>query len=564
MELEKGYLPVEIPGGKIGFVASYSVQKLVDYMNNPLIEALPPILSVEEAIESIALYPDIEEVEKERGLSAALRLHCVGRLKRFVEPTVKHVSIEEKISRCIRDGYISRNPLGKEHIMKLQAIKQAIVTKKEITELQWEGHSTADGFTIIGISGMGKTTAIERILSLYPQIIVHSKYKDTGLSFYQLPYLKLDCPEDGSLGALCIDFFDKVDYLLGTNYRRKFTSRRETIPVMSSSMAQVAMVHSLGILVIDEIQNLSVAGVGYEKTLNYLVKLVNMLGVPVVLIGTPKATKFVSSAFREGRRGGGQGDVTWDRMEKDEDWGYIIETMWHYQWTKVNNELTDELKNVIYEESQGIVDIAVKLYMLAQIEVIGRGTEIITPETIRKVAKRDLKLIQKYMKALKSGSEIEIAKYEDIRPIDITEFIENKKKSLNYRGEIRLYKEAVKEKSQELTENVLITLTKSLITIHIPANVAEKAARQALDELGPDTKEQDLMKRAGEIAFTGAASSQKTVSKTKKGKKKPYSDECKLLNLVVQAREEKTSVYNKFQDNGYIKPPLSEAFLLGG
>lgn len=557
MSEEKGYLPIQIPGGKIGFVASYSEQQIKKYMNNPLIEALPPILSIEEAIKSIEYYPDYEESERE--MSSELRLHSVGTLKEFVEPIEKHISIEQKISRCIRDGYISRNPLGKEHIMKLQAIKRSIVTKNEITELQWEGHSTANGFTIIGISGMGKSTAVERILSLCPQIIVHSKYKDKGLSFYQLPYLKLDCPEDGSLGAVCIDFFDKVDNLLGTDYRRKFTSRRETIPVMSSSMAQVATLHCIGVLVIDEIQNLSVAGVGYERTLNYFVKLTNMLGVPVVLIGTPKATKFVSGAFREGRRGGGQGDVTWDRMENDEEWGYIIETMWVYQWTKVKNKLTDELRDAIYDESQGIVDIAVKLYMLAQIEVIGQGKEIITPETIRKVAKRDLKLVQKYIKALRRGNPDELGTYEDIRPINIEEFIENKKKALNYREEVRLYKEAVKKQNEELTENILITLTKKLMTLEIDVKVAEKTARKAIEEMGPESSIQHLMKRALEI-FTGAALPQKKEIKAKKGKNTPYSEECKLLNLVMQATEEKKAVYTKFKEYGYIKPPLSEFF----
>lgn len=559
---DKGYFPVELPGGKIGFVASYSEQQLEEYMNNPLIEALPPILSIEEVIESIAHYPDYRENERE--LSAELRLHCVGKLMRFVEPIEKHITIEEKISRCIRDGYLSRNPFGKEHLMRLRVGKQAIVSKREITDFQWEQRNTAQGFTIIGLSGIGKTTAVERVLSLYPQVIVHSKYKGRGLSFYQLPYLKLDCPSDGSLGALCINFFETVDEILGTDYKRKFSSRRETIPVMSSSMAQVATLHSIGVLVIDEIQHLSVAGVGYERMLNFFVTLVNTIGIPVILIGTPKATGILQSAFRQARRGAGQGDVVWDKMEPGEEWNYIIDTMWHYQWTKIKNKLTDELKETLYGESQGIVDIAVKLYMLAQIEVIGKGKEIITPETFRKVAKRDLKLVQKYIQALRSGNPDEIGKYDDIRPIKIAEYIEDKKKSLKNREDIRLYNEAVKKQNKELAENSLITITKNLMTIQIPANVAEKAARQAIDELGPEATEQDLMKRAGEITFSGAVPSQKTTSKTTKGKKKPYSDECKLLNLVIQAREEKTSVYNKFQENGYIKPPLSEAFLLGG
>jgi hypothetical protein len=446
MEEDKGYLPFEIPGGKIGFAASYSEQPLADYMNNPLIEALPPILSKEEAIKSIAFYPHY--IESERELSAELRLHCVGRLMRFVEPIEKHITIEEKISRCIRDGYISRNPFGKEHIMKLQIGKKAIVSKNEITDFQWEQRNTAQGFAIIGISGIGKTTAVERVLSLYPQVIVHSQYKGKSLSINQLPYLKLDCPSDGSLVALCINFFKTVDEILGTDYKRRFSSRRAIIPDMCSNMAQVATIHSIGVLVIDEVQHLSVAGDGYEKMLNFFVTLANTFGIPVVLIGTPKALGILQSAFRQARSGAGQGDVSWDKMEQDEEWDFIMETMWHYQWTKTKVELSDGLNKALYEESQGIVDIAVKLYILAQIEVIGKGKEIITPETFRKVAKRDLKFVQKYLKALRSGNLAEIGKYDDIQLTKIVEYFENKQRSFNNREAIRLYRKQERNRTR--------------------------------------------------------------------------------------------------------------------
>jgi hypothetical protein len=562
MQEDKGYLPIQIPGGKMGFVASYTEQKINDYKDNPLIETLPPILNMGEAIDSITCYPDYQDSERE--LSTELRLHCVGRLRRFVEPIEKHLNIEGKISRCIRDGYIARNPLGKEAKIRFRIVKQAIISGKEIADMQWETRSTASGFAILGISGIGKSTAVERVLSLFPKIIVHSEYKGNPLSFYQLPYIKLDCPSDGSRKELPLQFFKKVDELLGTDYERKFASRGESLEKMRNCMVQVANLHALGVLVIDEIQHLGIKGVGHEKILNFLVTLVNTIGVPVVLIGTPKAKPILQSAFRQARRGAGIGDVAWNRMEQDDEWEMIIETMWGYQWTKVKNDLTDELKATLYEESQGIVDIAVKIYMLAQIEVIVNGKEIITTKTIQKVAKRDLHLVQKFIEALKRGNPDEIALLDDIKPINMKDFIENKANSVRNREAIKTYKEEVKRMNEELGENILITLTKNLMALSIPAKLAENAARKAIDELGPKTALPDLMRRAGEIAYTGAASPQKTESKTKKSKKNPISDECKLLSLLKQARDDKTSAYVKFQENGYIKQPLTESFWLGG
>ena len=75
--------------------------------------------------------------------------------------------------------------------------------------------SAASGFTIIGVSGVGKSTAVEKILSLYPQRIVHTKYRERPLAFTQLVWLKLDCPHDGSLKQLCYQFFYALDLAAG-------------------------------------------------------------------------------------------------------------------------------------------------------------------------------------------------------------------------------------------------------------------------------------------------------------------------------------------------------------
>ena len=125
---------------------------------------------------------------------------------------------------------------------------------------------------------------------MYPQVIVHSGYKGQGFSFYQIVWLKLDCPFDGSVKGLCIDFFNKIDQLMGTNYYSKVGSYNRSVDYMLTLIAQVVRSTGLGLLVIDEIQHLCEArGFGDEKMLNFFVTLVNTAGVPVVLIGNPKA-----------------------------------------------------------------------------------------------------------------------------------------------------------------------------------------------------------------------------------------------------------------------------------
>lgn len=299
--------------------AEYSEQYLNEYMGNPLIEALPPIFSYEVSEELLHLYPDYNS--KERELDAHYRYHCVQRLFKYFQPLGKHLDIEQRISRVIRQGYISRNPLMPEYASDMQKIYKMIKQgnyKFDNCELS---PTTSSGFTIIGFSGVGKTKTVERILALYPQIIVHSEYKQQDINQYQLVWLKLDCPFDGSVKGLCANFFQEIDRLLGDNTYNKFASgRNTTTDTMIPRMAQIARRHSLGVLVIDEIQHLSVAkSGGQEKMLNFFVTLVNTIGIPVILIGTSKALPILQGEFRQAKRGSGQqGDVIWENMANNE------------------------------------------------------------------------------------------------------------------------------------------------------------------------------------------------------------------------------------------------------
>jgi len=78
-------------------------------------------------------------------------------------------------------------------------------------------------------------------------------------------------------------------------------------------MSQIANVHAIGVLVIDEIQHLSMSrSGGVEKMLNFFVTLVNVIGLPVVMVGTPKARPIFEMDLRSARRGAGFGALLWE------------------------------------------------------------------------------------------------------------------------------------------------------------------------------------------------------------------------------------------------------------
>ncbi|WP_445678111.1 ATP-binding protein [Psychrobacillus sp. FSL H8-0484] len=189
--------------------ASYKKQDLCEYDNNPFIEALPPIFDEDDVLSRFLVTPNISRQDK---LSEPnIRYHMLKRVKNFIQPLPVHFEVERRLSTLIRRGYLARNPLDKtffERIRVLHELREAEEPSlKNIDERLNYIRSTADSLSIIGISGIGKTTAIERLLLMYPQVIKHEEYAQQPFNRTQIVWLKIDCPYDGSLSTLCKSFF---------------------------------------------------------------------------------------------------------------------------------------------------------------------------------------------------------------------------------------------------------------------------------------------------------------------------------------------------------------------
>jgi len=354
---------------------------------------------------------------KERAYPAGLRKHCIMRLGRYFEPLERQIQLADRFDMLLRQGYIGRNPLTHDYIRHLQSGAERIEAKSLTTSTSQPVENTATSFALVGCSGIGKSKAIEKVLHLYPQCIQHTE----PFSLLQITWLKLDCPHQGSPKQLCINFFSAVDRLAGTNYFNWYGSRRASVDEMMVHMAHIANLHALGVLVIDEIQHLNKTKIGPDALLNFLVTLVNTIGVPVILIGTLSAIPLLQENFRQARRASGLGSLIWDRMPQGKAWDYFIGQLWQYQWTREPTALNPDIQVVLYEESQGILDIVVKLFMLAQLRVVSigevrHGPELLTAELLQKVAKEDFRIVRPMLDALRANDIRTLRKYDDLLP----------------------------------------------------------------------------------------------------------------------------------------------------
>lgn len=534
--------------------AEYQDPLLEDYRGNPLLEALPPIWDDQSVVKQLVSKPIFHV--SERDLPTHLKLHCVQRISRdFFWPLTRHLELQQSLSRLIRDGYVGRNPLTPNYAFR---------ARKDAYELIMKGNTsgypvntpTSAGFALVGISGIGKSSSLLRILQMYPQVILHRKYKNQDMPApYQIVWLKMDCPHDGSIRGLCLNFLLAVDSLVGTKYYKKNASKNpdELLPLM----AQAAAVHCLGVLVIDEIQNLQEAKDDRAaQMLNFFVQLVNTIGLPVILVGTYKALPALNGEFRNARRNSGQGDATWHHFKKDEEWNWLLDGLWKYQWTNNNVNLDQEFIDVMYDESQGISDIAIKLFMLTQWRALEKEIDHISPSLIRSVAKDRFTLIRPALEALRSGKKKEIQKFADIYDsVSIDDYLERIEAEQRQAERLEVIRT---ELGYDVVEQTVSEVSAWLVTAGIDQTVAHRSAEKVVQAHLHELETIDLHQEALRIALQdriGTGSKVKADASKRKVNKLPTLP-TDLRVIVSQGRKKKLTAYDSLKSADYIKNPL--------
>lgn len=490
--------------------AEYKNQGLPEYNENPLISALPAILSPAGAAQMLDKKPAFQP--EELNLPCHIRTHAINRLTRdFFVPQTNHIIVEQKLSKLIRSSYLNRNPKTARFKRKLNTIRSLIQNEDLATYLHDSVDSPASSMTIAGISGAGKSTTINHILNTYPRVIYHPE-----LHMLQVPWLKVDCPYDGSLSDFCLSFFIALGRRLNINYRDQYASGRPTIAKMMADVADLCLIHAIGLIVIDEFQHMSLAKSGGEKKMiNFLVTLVNVVEVSVVLIGTPKALRLFASEFRQARRASGDGSIVWDRLPKDESWEDFLDELWPYQWLHNIVERNEQITNKLYELTQGVPDIVVKLFCLAQSRAILLAElpedEELSPKLLDQVFEDEFSIVKPMLEALRSGNQ---RKIEECNDLIFPKFQSNMINAVD-----RLVSQPLKKsKSVELGEHSETNIANAAIQTIVSMGIAEDIARPLVSSVLVENPDLPLIQiiQMATTALTQSGHEKRSEEKTSK------------------------------------------------
>lgn len=342
---------------------------------------LPEMKSGNELISALSIIPEYDETICQQ--NQAVRLMALSDLYQIYVPSQMSIEIYNKLYLALLR---SMQKKGTQ-----MAIKQRYENYKAIQQQSYSGIlGGSDSFTIIGTSGIGKSSAISRAISL----ITENRIIETDKPYTKIiPCLIVQCPFDSSVKGLLLEILRKVDEELGTDhYIHAVKSRASTTDMLIGAVSSIAL-NNIGMLVVDEIQNVVNSKNG-KSLIGALTQLINNSGISICMVGTPESTVFFEQAMQLARRSVG---LQYTTMKYDEYFQSFCKIIFKYQFLKNRTEITAAITEWLYEHSAGVISVVVSLIHDAQEIAILTGKEVLNLDTLNEAYQQRLSLLHGYI-----------------------------------------------------------------------------------------------------------------------------------------------------------------------
>lgn len=342
---------------------------------------LPEMKSGNGLISALSIIPEYDKTICQQ--NQAVRLMALSDLYQIYIPSQMSLEIYSKLYLALLR---SMQKKGSQ-----MAIKQRYENYKAIQQQSYSGIlGGSDSFTIIGTSGIGKSSAISRAISL----ITENRIIETDKPYTKIiPCLIVQCPFDSSVKGLLLEILRKVDEELGTDhYIHAVKSRASTTDMLIGAVSSIAL-NNIGMLVVDEIQNVVNSKNG-KSLIGALTQLINNSGISICMVGTPESTVFFEQAMQLARRSVG---LQYTTMKYDEYFQSFCKIIFKYQFLKNRTEITAAITEWLYEHSAGVVSVVVSLIHDAQEIAILTGKEVLNLDTLNEAYQQRLTLLHGYI-----------------------------------------------------------------------------------------------------------------------------------------------------------------------
>ena len=345
-----------------------------------LVMQMPKMLmgkELEEAMMSLPPYdPQICNAD------AATRIMELGEIAYLYIPSSMSFEIYSKIYLAMLHSLKKKQTVD--------AVRQGNQNHRRIQGLNYNSVlGGADSFSIIGPSGIGKSTALAKSITLSGgEQVIMTQHPYAKI----IPCINVQCPHDCSVKGLLLEILSQVDMSIGMQYRQSATKYRASIDNIIGMVSQVAL-NNILLIVIDECQNICRNKSGINLVAS-MTQLINSSGVSICMVGLPETELFFSQEMQLARRSVG---LSYSALPCNDYFIRFCETLFSYQYVGHPSKLTPELIELLYECTGGIIAILVSIIMEAQQIAILTGKEELSKETILLAYHKRLKNVQDFV-----------------------------------------------------------------------------------------------------------------------------------------------------------------------
>lgn len=306
-------------------------------------------------------------------------LHLV---KEHFVPTPDTLAAASAFQGLLRQHYLRRNP----RLTAVRASIGALAARKgeRIQDLPWF-NASASALAITGITGIGKSVTVDRLLSLYPQTFEHEARPDAGwLKLRQLVWLRVQMSSDSSRAGFLMQILTQVDAALGTSYTEQYANKRLwTVEKLMVIVGIVLTTHCCGALVIEELQERNFTeGSSRELLLLFFLRLLNF-GIPIVLVGNPLGFQAFDDFSQDVRRLYAAGCFElWPSDAFDDAWWteFFLPGLAKFDLLGRPFEWTPELQAVALANTGGVTGFMATYWAAVQQNALRAGRDHVLPE----------------------------------------------------------------------------------------------------------------------------------------------------------------------------------------
>jgi hypothetical protein len=390
--------------------AQYHEETNPEYAGNSLIMTLPELPLEVELFEKFARLP-ARRGDAHRHASLPYRIDALGAIQNTYVPFRRDYDAFYQIFNAMRSCYASRNPANPE---VMRAIMRALAGQYDTIERQSTSGGGANGLVLIGSTGMGKTSMLDRFVNFMgPQVVFHRELGGRRCRWPQIKYIRVQAsPTEGSLTWLAESVAARIDALLGTRFNARFGARVGLTKYILQ-ITKACSCHLLGMLIVDDVQNISEVSKHKELFLKTLSTFMEITGIPVLLVSTYKAAPVILDDLMYASKLTARGTTEFPAFELGEDWNTFLEALWESHPFPMDVPMPGDFPRIMHWHSQGILRIARELVVALFNYMAREEVYVPTMELLDAISADKFKHYQAHLSTLRSWrQDIKLTKAE--------------------------------------------------------------------------------------------------------------------------------------------------------